>query len=373
MMLNSLAKSVLLLLQSHIEQRGFTPVIHFELEGCYRSDTIGKTVNFSQINQRLQQLNIAGQLIPEYWTQQWEYVSLFNGQSPLVEAQYLEQAIHYLPQLFAEQGIEHTLIKPVVWAGDKGKLVHGSKNIFSGEQRAVHIPNAIQLNVSVNDSQGNNIISDAGFGEYLQYCFLRTSLACSLLYLPEEEAFERFALKTRYGLAEELCSPMDISGGHQGSVALYKQYGKHNQTMGEKPLVYDSKHQVIASEHLWQQTARIEHRLGASSVFYNPYINVIFALLNVIDALQVYLEQECQALSPKDFSPLALPQSLYCQGDDLGAIDLFARDNWFAERIDFIAQNSVTNRDKSYQGVSMLGTELKSAILARYQRAKIII
>ncbi|GLX79249.1 hypothetical protein tinsulaeT_25890 [Thalassotalea insulae] len=372
-MLNSLAKSVILLLQNHISRLGYTPVIHFEWEGCYRSHNGSKAVNFSQINQRLQQMDIGGKLIPEYWAHQWEYVSLFNGQSPLMEAEYLTQAMTCLPKLFAEQGIEQTLIKPVVWAGDKGKLAQGCENIFSDDGRAVHIPNAIQMNISVNNALGKNIVTDGGFGEYLQYCFLRSSLACSLLYLPEEEAFERFALKSKYGLADELCSPSDISGGHQGSVALYKKYGKHNQSMGETPLVYDHLHQVIVSEHLWQQTARIEHRLGASSVFYNPYINVIYALVNIIDALQAYKETSCQALTPEVFEPIALPLSLYCQQDAPGAITLFAQDNWFADAIDKVEQSEMQSSDNSQQPGSMVGTRLKSAILDRYQRPKIII
>ncbi len=367
--INDLAGSIIEMLQRHIDSLGFTPVIHFELEGCYHSEQANKRLDFQQVNHLLQQLNIEGRLIPEYWHRQWEYVSLFNGQLPLSEAQYLARAIEHLPKLFAQQGITTTLIKPVVWAGDKGKLADGCKNIFSGEERAVHIPNAIQMNVSVNNSAGENIISQAHFGEYLQQCFIDTSLSCCLLYLPEVEAFDRFELKTKYGLNEELCSPNDISGGHQGSVALYKQYGKHNQQLGETPLVYDHQDRVIASEHLWQKTARIEHRLGASSIFYNPYVNVIYGLLNIIDALNVYIKGQCHALLMPLAQPLSLPSALYGDEQQLGAVELFNEDTWFAERIDQLEQEIFGN---SLPVTTRIGTRLKAMILANYQQPAII-
>ncbi len=364
---SAIAKQLITALQGYIETLGFSPVIHFELEGCYQFNsayTGNSAINFSTINDALQQLDIDGQLIAEYWTNQWEYVSLFAGQSPAKEADNLTRIMVILPKLLAQQGVEKTLIKPVVWAGDKGKLAPDCANVFSGDSRDVHIPNAIQMNISVNNSEQQNIISDAGFGEYLQQCFLTTSLPCSLLYLPEEEAFERFALKSKYGLAKELCSPSDISGGHQGSIALYKEWGKHNQAMGEQALIYDHHHRVIRTKQNWQASARIEHRLGASSLFYNAYVNVVFALLNIIDALEVYTSDSCQQLMTKANQIEALPTSLHCTEDSLGAIRLFEQNQWFAERINEIVAK-LGSKDK-------LGDQLKQAILLPYQTPKII-
>ena len=206
-------QQAIILLQDYLSYLGFKAQIHFELEGCYKTHHHAHKVDFTAINHRLSMLDIDGEVVHEYWKNQWEYVSLFNGQSPLKEADNLVRAINQLPIIFAQHGIAETLIQPVVWSGDKGKLAVGSADIFTTDTRAVHIPNAIQINVSVINEQGVNIISDNGFGEYLQQCFLHTSKACSLLYLPEEEAFERLKLKSYYGLAEELCSPCDISGG----------------------------------------------------------------------------------------------------------------------------------------------------------------
>jgi hypothetical protein len=387
--ITQLSKEIIALLQNYLTSLHYTPLIHFELEGCYQINEEAKSqqINFSSINQALKRLNIDGEVIPEYWQKQWEYVSLFNGQLPLKEAENLALALKHLPNLFAQQGIKKTLIKPVVWAGDKGKLALGCDNVFSGEARDVHIPNAIQMNVSVNNSRGENIVTERYFGEYLQQCFLNTSLACCLLYLPEEEAFERLALKSKYGLSAELCSPTDISGGHQGSIALYKELGKHNQAMGEQPLLYDQHNKVLVSESCWQKTARIEHRLGASSRYYNPYINVIYGLLNVIDAIEAFVSHQCQDMLNDTSKTQPLPHSLYSNEMTEGAIELFEKEQWFAasiNRIDEKMQQNLlyfANTHQDHQQVNMtylktdekLGDKLKAMILSAYQIQSLII
>jgi len=333
---NTLTQSILNVFQLHIETLGFTPLIHFELEGCCRfpADQPEAKINFSHINHLLTQYGVEGTLVPEYWHNQWEYVSDFSGQTPLKEARNLALVLQNLPYWFGLQGVEKTHISPVVWSGDKGKLALGSKDIFVNEdKRTVHIPNAIQINVSALDAQGHNIICQDSFGEYLQQCFLETSLACCLLYMPEVDAFERLALKHKYGLADELCSPTDISGGHQGSIALYKEYGKHNQPMGVEPLIVDQYEQVLVSKQNWQKTARIEHRLGASSVDYDPYINVIYALGNLIDALEVYAKGQCLQGLKQGAQPQALPTKLKNDKDGFDAITLFENSDWLTQRV----------------------------------------
>ncbi|MBA6389615.1 hypothetical protein H4J38_02360 [Colwellia sp. BRX10-3] len=364
--LNRLSEAIILSLQDYINKRGFRALIHFELEGCYQKP-IGKKIDYRQVNKQLLALGIDGEVVAEYWSNQWEYVSIFNGQSPLKEAQNLHRAIYVLPKLFAEQGVTKTLIKPVVWAGDYGKLAAGCENIFSGDNRAVHIPNAVQINVSVQDLIGNNLLVSGSFAECLQQHFLRTSLACCLIYLPEEEAFERLALKSKYGLAEELCSPVDISGGHQGSIALYRDIGKHNQKMGVEPLIYDDKNNVIISENNWHKTTRIEHRLGASSEHYNPYLNVIFALLNVIDAIDD--RENNQQVQSEEYGQL--PSSLHDQQHHIGAITLFANNDWFSRSIDKAL--SATNYQGENNTQSSTGQLLKDNYLKQFQRPSIIL
>jgi len=364
------------LLQQYIQQLGFSPAIHFELEGCFQVNTVvqGFSLNYSKINQELIRADIDGELVAEYWQNQWEYVSLFNGQSPLKEAENLTRVIKIIPFILGKQGVINTLIKPVVWAGDRGKLANGSSDIFTNETRAVHIPNAVQLNISATDPSGNNIILDGGFGEYLQQCFIDTSLDCCLIYLPEEEAFERLALKSKYGLSAELCSPIDISGGHQGSIALYKELGKHNQAMGEEPLLYDHNNNVLISQQNWQKTARIEHRLGASSLQYNAFFNIIYALLNLIDALEVYKQGKCRELLRKDTCRQSLPCSLHdnAQGKSIGAISLFENDSWFSESLNKISGRMIDTKNNQFPAQKQLGDKIKQMVLASYQQKLIL-
>lgn len=365
--MNNVAAAIISLLQEYIRQLGFTPVIHFELEGCYVPGARQALLDYAQVNRQLRAFGIEGKLIPEYWQNQWEYVSDFSGQPPLKEAANLAFVMANMARIMASQGVAEVLIKPVVWAGDRGKLAQGSKTIFAGQNRDVHIPNAIQMNVSALDASGENLIPNAHFGEYLQQRFLQTSLACCLLYLPEEEAFARLQLKTSYGLENELCSPVDISGGHQGSVALYKEHGKHNQKMGEEAVLYGQDNRVLVSEHNWHRTARVEHRLGASSLRYNPFINIIFALLNLIDALEVFVRGNCRGCL-QDVRPQPLPPSLYDRDGQPGAVTLFERDHWFAESIGRVVTELNENRKITASGIDeACGHQLKEQVLSCYQ------
>lgn len=369
----SLARSLINAFIHYFSVRDIRPVIHFELEGGLEFPAAHKQpkLNFKAVNDMLAQRNILGELKEEYWQNQWEYVSKFCGQSPLKEANDLAQVINELPHILARVGVQKTLIKPVIWTGDKGQLANGCKNIFSLNARAVHIPNAIQINVSAVNSLGNNLVPVDGFGELLQQQFLQTSLACCLLYMPEEEAFERMQLKTRYGLEEELCSPNDISGGHQGSVALYKQQGKHNQPMGLEPLLFDSNNKALVNKQDWHATARVEHRLGASSTLYDAHANVIYALANLAQAFEQWqLGQRCTTQETSQQLPLSLYASSQCQG----AIALFESDTWFASVInrvvDEVKKQSVDEKITSLPHNS--GDLLKRAIMARYQKQLII-
>lgn len=368
--INDLASQIIAMLEQYLAMFELRAVIHFEIEGCYVSSANGASLNFEQANVALQRANIHGHLVPEFWTNQWEFVSDFNGQSPLEEARSAERAMLIIPQIFKQQGISQTIISPVVWSGDSRRMVNGSRHFFAHDSRQVHIPNAIQLNVSVNNHRGENIIAQGNFGYRLQQSFIETSQSCALLYLPEPMAYERLLLKEKYGLSDELCSPSDISGGHQGSIALYLNKGKHNQIMGETPLLYDQHQKVILSTVDWRKTARVEHRLGASSRFYNPYMNVIYALLNVIEAVSnEKAGKEIRCGSQRYY----LPQNLHGGDNDIGAVELFNNESWFAQRINKIESYLIKMQEspvaREYQG---LGEQLKQMFLAQYQQVKLI-
>jgi len=362
------------LLQRTLIDLGYHPKVHFELEGCYQQSAGHQKISFRLLNQWLEQHGIEGKLIPEYWRNQWEFVSEFAGQTPEKEAKNLDFVLHHLQGAFSKFNFGKVTIKPVIWSGDRGKMAEGSSQIMSRDTRSVHIPNAIQMNVSVLNRQGENLMVKDDFGERLQQKFLQKSLGCCLLYLPEEEAFERFALKTQYGLYDELCSPYDISGGHQGSIAFYKDKGKHNQAMGLEPLLYGIDDQVLLSKQDWHATARIEHRLGAASMAYDPYVNVIFALLTIIETIEEARLNQAVVVQDKH---QALPTSLYDQKDATsiayGAITLFGKDDWFSQKIDQLIELSRNEQAQLTDIPNNAGTTLKHMILARYQTQPVII
>lgn len=363
---NKTAIHIIKQLQDHINHMGFTPCLHFELEGCYVPPTTQFQLDYERINKQLKQADILGQLKPEYWQHQWEFVSDFAGQTPLEEALSLSLFCQSIPTLFQEQGIKKTIISPVVWAGDTGRLANDCELIFTHETKPVHIPNAIQLNISALDTNHENIISKHHFGEYLQQCLIETSLEHAILYLPEHDAYQRLSLKNDYGLNAELSSPSDISGGHQGSIALYKELGKHNQAMGINPLFVDTNNHILIAEQNWQPEARIEHRLGASSLQYNPFVNVIYTLLNLINALTVYQTGRCKEQLKTSNKPSPLPTTLFpdplnINRNNISALQLFMESSWLSDNID------------RYCDGASLGKQIKDQIEHQYQQPLILL
>jgi hypothetical protein len=326
------------LLHAEIRHLGSEPVIQFELEGTYRPHFTGDTaLDYKSINQKLRQHGIQGIIKPEYWQFQWEYASEMEGQTPLKAAHDLNWLMKNLPALLHEHGAHEVFIKPVCWGkeGEHQPLLEKDSEKFDLSKN-VHVPNAIQINISATNRQGINALPDCNLGEWLQYHLLETSYECCLLYSPEKEAFSRLSLKQDYGLHEELSSPCDLSGGYQGSIALYKERGKHNQFLGE----YDS----IKGIYHWQPHSRVEHRLGASSKNYNAYLNCAYALANLSDAL-VSLQEKRTA---PHFGSKKLPNSFK------QAYEIFAQGEWFEGRF---------NRLSNASNQLCLGTLLKSEVL----------
>jgi hypothetical protein len=345
-----------------ITLQGCKPVVHFELEGVLTLSAGFTQLDYQGVNQELINLGIEGELKTEYWKNQWEYVSLFMGQSPLKEAQNLAKAMEILPQLMSKYGAAKVLMDPVAWGGDSGRYLSGSGTIFSLDTRSVHIPNAIQINVSVDNEHGENLFASPGLGECIQDELLINSYPCCLLFLPEEDAFKRLALREDYALDAELSSPVVLSGGHQGSIALYKKLGKHNQLMGQEPLFFAVDNSVLYYGGDWQKTARVEHRIGASSQHYDPYLNVMFILLNVLEGLAKWKQEKVLV----EFEDKALPNSLYDQHNKLGAISLFKQNKWLEKKIDYYCS------DMDYAGPS-LGQVVKNTVVGKYQKSVVTV
>lgn len=361
--INRLATMAIRVLQHHIGSYGYIPRIHFELEGGYRRCDPQKEIDFDAINLALKKLNILGELKREYWQNQWEYVSDFAGQSPLKEAEDFASATQVLPKLLKRFGACEVIIRPILWQGDQGRLEAGCNNIFSTDKRPVHIPNAVQVNISA-DKDGKNIIPVDGFGERLQQRLLDTSFECCLLYLPETEGYQRLKLKQDFDLDAELSSPHELSGGHQGSIALYKDKGKHNQPLGLTPLVFDHQHRVIASSQSWHSQSRIEHRLGAASMQYNPYVNVAFALCNLLETIIEVEQNQPMVEAPKHH----LPVSLFSENGQPGAFEVFDEGNWFNQAINRSLAAIKNTNNQFAQVRDDLGDALKRSIIDQYKR-----
>ncbi|PHR62850.1 MAG: hypothetical protein COA47_01975 [Robiginitomaculum sp.] len=342
-----LSKVAIQLLQEDIAAIGLVPIVQFELEGtCLPSSSSTAAqehfLDFPAINHALKQKNIQGKFKPEYWEFQWEWAAAMEGQSPAKAAQDLEDVMTLAPSLLQEYGAKEVWIQPVFWSGNTPNrpLLKKDQSDVSPE-KPVHIPNAIQLNISALNAQGDNALLHNGLGEILQNRLLITSHECCLFFAPEDAAFTRFRLKDEHNLHEELSSPHDLSGGHQGSIAFYQKTDKHAQPIG--------KH--------WRQICRVEHRLGAASRLYNPHLNCAFALANLSDA--IHISRLGQSTGPK-LEPFEkkLSAALHIESDqNPGAFCLFENSKWFANKLDALSKDR--NPD--------IGTQLKNAICQFFQ------
>jgi hypothetical protein len=121
-----------------------------------------------------------------------------------------------------------------------------------------------------------------------------------------------------------------------------------------------------------ESNARIEHMLGASSLDYCPHVNVVFALLNVIDAIHSYQNPQAPLV---EHPTTKLPKSLEPTEQDIGAIAMFEASNWFNNSINTIQRifageiNKALTLEKLNNNLpENIGDKLKKSILDRYQQ-----
>jgi len=127
---------------------------------------------------------------------------------------------------------------------------------------------------------------------------------------------------------------------------------------------------VLSVQQNWQKTARIEHRLGASSCHYDPFVNVLYGLLNVVKAVEAYQQKQCEILL--DFIATDLPKSLFTHQTNkneqsVGAVELFEKSNWFSKSINDVQQKAAQLKLNDPLGCpSQLGDKIKQAVLQNY-------
>lgn len=379
--------------QQLLAKQGLCPALHFEMEGTITPAQPHPFPFLTEVNQQLKQRGIPGELQKEFWPGQWEYVSSFAGQTPLEEASYLQRVIDELPSLFSQFGATSTSFTPVTWRATTGRMISDSRQIFSTSTAPVHIPNAIQINVSILDIHSKkNLFASSLLAELFQQRLLETSYSCCLLFLPEEDAYRRLALRHDYGLDQELCSPFDISGGHQGSIALYREKGKHNQRLGIQPLLLATNGDVLIEDCNWQIQSRVEHRLGATSLKYCPWLNALYMMLNLLEAVTLWqtLTIEAQQAHLTGISPAkqTLPNCLgdYRELSQQGldnqkvtpteetaktALGRFMQDSWFESAINKLANTLPV--DQAIVELGNVGKWLKQSVLTQYQAKSVLV
>ncbi len=286
------ARSCLVALHKKFAALNVTPHLHFECEGVLTKSKA--PISYTHLNHELKTKGILAELKPEFWACQWEYASHFCGQTPVTEADHLAWFMAHHTALFAPYG--ESKLMPVFWHGEKHRYQPGFQ-FFAPNVHPVHVPNSVQINVSCSDAEGENLFAYEDLAEQVQHGLLALSGEVAALFLPEPDAFLRLTLRTDFALDSELSSPTVLSGGHQGSVALYRTHGKHNQALGAVPYAYDAEDKALVTDYQWQKGARIEHRLGASSPYYCPYLNALFVLSVLYDALCGELENPPQTPS----------------------------------------------------------------------------
>ena len=103
-----------------------------------------------------------------------------------------------------------------------------------------------------------------------------------MFFIPNQEALDRLFLRKEHDLAQELMCPDDISGGQQGSVACYREYGKKNQANDKVSDNTNCHYLIKKHKHNWQQNCRIEFRLASASPAYNISLHILFIMFNIL-------------------------------------------------------------------------------------------
>jgi len=220
-MLNHTAMRLIDAFDEAIHALGYAAIIQYELEGIHTSAN-NSNPDFECMNAALEADGILGEIKQEYWHNQWEWASHMAGQTPRKATDDLAHMLHHGDTYFTEHDIR---IAPISWGHEVAHRPHDDKDVYACE---VHVPNAVQVNISVCDDAGHSIMLQDKFGERLQQTLIRTSYENCALFLPEDEAFTRLRLRSDYHLEGIISSPYDISGGHQGSIAFYQTHDKHN-------------------------------------------------------------------------------------------------------------------------------------------------
>lgn len=265
------------LIENILGEKDIKSSINIELEGIYLDNkNLQKNSFYQKVNNELKRLEIKGKLKPEFWKNQWEYESDFQIGNIIQTINNYQKFHKNINQIFFPQ-IPN--IQPISykWQESGGKLIH--------------VPNAIQINISLW-KRGYNIISNKNFAFFLQNSLVRNSVDNLLFFIPNQKSLDRLFLKEEHGLEKKLMSPHDISGGNKGSIACYLEKNKKDLPNNLK-LNYDNLNYKIADhQYNWQKNSRIEFRLASADLEYNLQLHIVFIMLIILDSLILYDEDK---------------------------------------------------------------------------------
>ena len=128
----------------------------------------------------------------------------------------------------------------------------------------------------------------------------------------------------------------------------------------------------MKSQINWQKTARVEHRLGASSKDYCFHLNTLYALMNLWSVIRNFMAEknsldlaQCNTQYIAQWQSQSLPENLYDQNQQLGAVTLFENSNWF--NLELQQALSDQNKIKHVERIKIVAAEcLKAVIVTKY-------
>ncbi len=310
-MLNSELKEIINLVEEILKQRQLKISINIEAEGGYKINESNFDENnfYNKINQTIKSLNIKARIKPEFWKNQWEYESDFQVSNVNNVLQDYDKFLDNLNKIFAPQ---IPIFEPILYDWQKTE-----------EGKSVHVPNSVQLNLSVW-KENKNLLTDKNFAYFLQNLLIENSIKNLIFFIPNQAALDRIFVKDEYDLKEELSSPNNISGGNQGSIACYLELNKKN-----KPNTIDGFFNDDKSN--WHERARIEFRLASATYDYDIYLHVFFVMIITLEAILKY--QENNKILPNNNS-YSIPRIF--ADDDLDSIkSRYENVDFFKEKINF--------------------------------------
>jgi len=330
-MFNSKLKESNNWIEKTLKERQLKISINIEAEGGYRINESNFDENnfYNQTNQRIRNLNINARIKPEFWANQWEYESDFQISNVNKVLQDYDKFLDNLNEIFEPQT---PIFEPILFDWQKTK-----------EGKSVHIPNSVQLNLSLW-KDNKNFLVDKDFACLLQNLLIENSINNLIFFIPNQAALDRIFLRNEYDLWEELSSPNDISGGNQGSIGCYLELNKKNQPNTKEGFFNEYKNN-------WHERARIEFRLASSSLNYNIYLHTFFVMIITFEAILTYQETSKNIPNNNSYN---IPRVFADDGVDSLKLR-FLKGNFFEEKLNFfkkyLNEEKLLFIDKNFQSI----------------------